>query len=230
MKEIRLLKAEEISAKVKTVYNGSALLLLYKDARVDMTLLDETFGAMNWKRSHKEVKGNLFCTIGVWDGEKWVEKEDVGIESMTEGEKGEASDSFKRAGTNWGIGRELYTSPKIMVKLDPAEYKDKKVFVSFYVSEIGYSESREIAKLTIIDGNGRVRFQWDSGQSKGNLPPTEDAFDLEAYRADVEAMLLACDLIDKDKKALTLKGLPKYDKKLLDAVVERIKKLEKQNG
>jgi len=229
MKDIRLLKPEEISVKVKTVYNGNALLLLYKDARVDMTILDETFGAMNWKRFHKEVKGNLFCTIGVWDGEKWVEKEDVGIESYTEAEKGEASDSFKRAGTNWGIGRELYTSPKIVVKLDPNEYMDKKVFVSFYVSEIGYSESREIAKLTIIDGNGRVRFQWGSGQSKGNLPPTEDAFDLEAYRADVESMLLACDLIDNDKKDLTLKCLPKYNKKLLDAVVARINELQNQN-
>ena len=230
MKEIRLLKAEEISAKVKTVYNGSALLLLYKDARVDMTLLDETFGAMNWKRSHKEVKGNLFCTIGVWDGEKWVEKEDVGIESMTEGEKGEASDSFKRAGTNWGIGRELYTAPNIIVELAPSEYVDKRVKTSFFVNSISYDKSRDIESLSIIDGNGAVRYTWSKKQAKGNLPIEEPDNDLEAYRVEVEAMLLACDLIDKDKKALTLKGLPKYDKKLLDAVVERIKKLEKQNG
>ena len=231
MNEIRLLKPEEISVKVKTVYGGKALLLLYKDARVDMTILDETFGAMHWKRSHKEVKGNLFCTISVFDEsqKQWVEKEDVGIESMSEAEKGEASDSFKRAGTNWGIGRELYTSPKIMVPLESGEYKDKRVFTSFYVSAIGYNENREISKLTIIDGNGRVRFKWDSGQSKGNLPPTDDAFDLEAYRAEVESMLLACDLIDNDKKDLTLKCLPKYDKKLLDAVVARINELENQN-
>ena len=230
MKDIRLLKPEEISAKVKTVYGGSALLLLYKDARVDMTILDETFGAMHWKRSHKEVKGNLFCTISVFDElqNQWVDKEDVGIESMTEAEKGEASDSFKRAGTNWGIGRELYTSPKIMVPLDSGEYKDKKVFTSFYVSDIGYNVSREIAKLVIIDGNGRVRFSWESGKPLGNQPVEE--FDLEAYRADVEAMLQSCDLIDNDKKALTLKGLPKYDKKLLDSVVARIKELEKSNG
>lgn len=230
MKDIRLLKPEEISVKVKTVYNGNALLLLYKDARVDMTILDETFGAMHWKRSHKEVKGNLFCTISVFDEsqKQWVEKEDVGIESMTEAEKGEASDSFKRAGTNWGIGRELYTSPKIMVPLESGEYKDKRVFTSFYVSDIGYNENREISNLTIIDGNGRVRFQWSNGQPKGNQPEVEQ-FDLEAYRYDVESMLLACDLIDKDKKALTLKGLPKYDKKLLDRVVARINELEKQN-
>jgi hypothetical protein len=229
MKDIRLLKAEEISVKVKTVYNGNALLLLYKDARVDMTILDETFGAMNWKRSHKEVKGNLFCTIGVWDGEKWVEKEDVGIESYTEAEKGEASDSFKRAGTNWGIGRELYTSPKIIVRLNRDEFDGKKVYTSFYVSNIGYNENREISNLTIIDGNGRVRFQWSNGQPKGNQPAEEEAFDLEAYRADVEAMLNACELIDNDKKALTLKCLPRYDKKLLDMVVARIKELENQN-
>lgn len=228
---IRLLNAEEISAKVKTVYGGSALLLLYKDARVDMTILDETFGAKNWQRHHKEIKGNLFCVISVWDNEKncWVEKEDVGIESMTEAEKGEASDSFKRSGTNWGIGRELYTSPKIMVPLESGEYRDKKVFTSFYVSDIGYNDSREIAKLVIVDGNGRVRFSWESDKPLGNQPPVEE-FDLEAYRADVEAMLRGCDLIDNDKKELTLKGLPKYDKKVLDAVVEKIKKLEKQNG
>lgn len=231
MKEIRLLKPGEISAKVKTVYGGSALLLLYKDARVDMTILDETFGANNWQRHHKEIKGHMFCTISVYDQEKkcWVEKEDVGIESYTEAEKGESSDSFKRAGTNWGIGRELYTSPKIIVRLNRDEFDGKKVYTSFYVSNIGYNENREISNLTIIDGNGRVRFQWSNGQPKGNQPAEEEAFDLEAYRADVEAMLLACDLIDKDKKDSTLNGLQNYNKKLLDAVVARIKELENQN-
>ena len=84
----------------------------------------------------------------------WVEKEDVGIESYTEAEKGESSDSFKRAGTNWGIGRELYTSPKIIVRLNRNEFNGKKVYTSFYVSDIGYNERREISKLELIDGNG----------------------------------------------------------------------------
>ena len=172
MKEIRLLNKNEISAKVKTVlYGGKALILLYKDARVDMTLLDETFGPLNWKRSHKEVKGNLFCTISIWDEDKkqWIDKEDVGIESQSEGEKGEASDSFKRSGFNWGIGRELYTAPVITIKLENDEYKDKKVYTRFYVSEIGYN-GRDISLLEIVDGNGRKRFSWKSNLPMGQVP------------------------------------------------------------
>ena len=233
MNEIRLLRPDEISVKVRTVLSGGkAMLLLYKDARVDMAILDEAFGKMGWQRHHREVKGNLFCSISVWDDEKkcWIEREDVGIESQTEAEKGEASDSFKRAGFNFGIGRELYTAPNIIVELAPSEYVDKRVKTSFFVNAISYDKSRDIESLSIIDGNGAVRYTWSKKQAKGNLPMEEPDNDLEAYRLEVEAMLLACDLIDKDKKALTLKGLPKYDKKLLDAVVERIKKLEKQNG
>ena len=109
----RTLRADEIDVRVQQVKKNNAgkvfaQLLLYKDARVDMRLLDETFGQMNWKRTHEVVDGNMYCTISIWDSEKkeWVSKQDVGVESMTEKEKGQASDSFKRAGFNWGIGRE----------------------------------------------------------------------------------------------------------------------------
>lgn len=76
-----------------------------KEARVDMRLLDEFFGPTNWKRSHELINGNLFCTVSIWDNEKkeWVSKQDVGTESNTEKEKGQASDAFKRACFNWGI-------------------------------------------------------------------------------------------------------------------------------
>ena len=232
MKEIRLLRKDEISVRQNQIKNGNVFLVLYKDARVDMALLDELFTPMGWKKSYREVGGNLFCTIYAYDKEtnQWVEKEDVGTESNIEKAKGEASDAFKRAGFNWGIGRELYTSPVIAVKLKNGELINGKCYTSFYVSDIECDENREICKLEIVDGSGEVRFSWGSGQAKGNLPPTEVAFDLEAYREEVEAMINACDLIDNDKKALTLKGLPKYDKRLLDAVVERIKKLENGNG
>ena len=231
MKDIRLLRKDEISVRQNQIKSDKVFLLLYKDARVDMALLDELFTPMGWKKSYREVGGNLFCTISAYDKEtgQWVEKEDVGTESNIEKAKGEASDAFKRAGFNWGIGRELYTSPVIAVKLKNGELFNGKCYTSFYVSDIACNENREICKLEIVDGSGEVRFSWSNGQPKGDQP-AEEVFDLEAYRADVEAMLNACDLIDNDKKALTLKGLPKYDKKLLDSVVARIKELEKSNG
>ena len=99
---IRPLLASEIECRVGTMKpDGSGCsLLLYKDARVDMRILDEVFGEMNWKRHHDVVNGNLFCTLSIWDNEKkeWVSKQDVGTESSTEKEKGQASDAFKRAG------------------------------------------------------------------------------------------------------------------------------------
>lgn len=129
---MRPLRADEIEVRVAQIkkakyndkpnekgeYMGKVMVLLYKNARVDMAVLDETFSPENWQRDHKEVKGNLFCGIGVYDGGKgdWVWKWDCGTESFTEREKGEASDSFKRAGFNWGIGRELYTTPQIVLK------------------------------------------------------------------------------------------------------------------
>ena len=63
------------------------------------------------------INGNLFCTVEVWDEEKkeWISKQDVGKESYTEKEKGQASDAFKRACFNLGIGRELYTAPFIWI-------------------------------------------------------------------------------------------------------------------
>lgn len=231
MNEIRLLRKDEISVRQNQIKSDKVFLLLYKDARVDMALLDELFTPMGWKKSYREVGGNLFCTISAYDTatQQWVEKEDVGVESNIEKAKGEASDAFKRSGFNWGIGRELYTSPVIAVKLKNGELFNGKCYTSFYVSDIACNENREICKLEIVDGSGEVRFSWSNGQPKGNQAPVEE-FDLEAYRADVEAMLRGCDLIENDKKELTLKGLPKYDKKVLDAVVEKIKKLEKQNG
>lgn len=99
----RLLRADEIDCRISTVSEKGLSLLLYKDARVDMTILDETVGPENWQRSHELINGNLFCNVGIKCGNEWVWKQDVGTESYTEKEKGQASDSFKRACFNWGI-------------------------------------------------------------------------------------------------------------------------------
>lgn len=119
MCKFRDLKADEIDVRVGQIkYDNSVTLLLYKDARVDMNILDETVGSLNWQREHYECKGNLYCRVGIKDKEsgEWVWKSDCGTESNTEAEKGEASDSFKRACVCFGIGRELYSAPTIEVK------------------------------------------------------------------------------------------------------------------
>lgn len=115
--KFRNLDAEDIECRVSTISEKGCSLLLYKDARCDMRILDESVGSMNWKRSHELINGNLFCNVSIYDNEKkeWITKQDVGTESYTEKEKGQASDSFKRACFNWGIGRELYTAPFIWV-------------------------------------------------------------------------------------------------------------------
>lgn len=121
--EFRALRADEVECRVARATEKGLALLLYKDARCDMNILDETVGPMNWQRSHSRENAN--CTVSLWDKEKnqWISKEDTGTESNTEAEKGLASDSFKRACFNWGIGRELYTAPFIWI---PAFGKDGK--------------------------------------------------------------------------------------------------------
>ena len=113
------LTEKEIDARVATVNEKGCSLLLYKDARCDMRILDEAVGPERWQRKHELINGNLFCNVGInfpsEDGDHWVWKQDVGTESYTEKEKGQASDSFKRACFNWGIGRELYTAPYIWI-------------------------------------------------------------------------------------------------------------------
>jgi hypothetical protein len=160
---MRRLKAEEIEVKVKQVTGKGALLLLYKTARVDMQILDEEFGALNWQSDYKLINNVLFCGIGILGSSGWVWKWDCGIESRAdEGgneKKGEASDAFKRAGFKVGIGRELYTAPFIWAKVETVEDDKKKWqlkdrFLKFAVKEIEYSESGDIIKLSIVDNKG----------------------------------------------------------------------------
>lgn len=170
--KFRKLRPEEIDLRVGTVTDKGVSFLLYKDARVDMTILDETVGAENWQREHYECKGNLFCKVGVFYKEldMWVWKSDCGTESATEKEKGESSDSFKRACVCWGIGRELYTAPFIWVTLPKEFYEPNQVrpkltrkaqatLNRFKVSEIGYNDKGEIDKLVIVDKDGTVVWQ-----------------------------------------------------------------------
>ena len=146
--QFRPLRADEIECRVATVKQNGISLLLYKDARVDMRLLDETVGQMNWKRSHQLIDGNLYCTIEIWDDEKkqWIGKQDLGTKSYSEEEKGQASDSFKRSGFNWNIGRELYTAPFIWIPSSKCEIVPKGSGFTCY-------DRFDVRSIEIVDGN-----------------------------------------------------------------------------
>lgn len=149
--EFRELRADEIDCRVGMCKPNGCTLLLYKDARCDMNILDESVGAMNWQRKH--TRDNANCIVSIWDDDKkqWIEKEDTGTESNTEAEKGLASDSFKRACFNWGIGRELYTAPFIWIPSDKYEKNDKnQPKVGFIVTEMTVKD-RKIVSLSIAN-------------------------------------------------------------------------------
>lgn len=156
----RLLRADEIECRVAQIKANGLSLLLYKDARCDMNILDETVGSFNWKRSHTRENAN--CIVEIWDKEKgqWISKEDTGTESNTEREKGLASDSFKRACFNWGIGRELYTAPFIWIPSDKCKIVPNNnkfaCYDRFQVAEIGYDSNRRINRLVIASKNNIV--------------------------------------------------------------------------
>lgn len=174
MKEFRTLNANEIDCRVSQIASNYCTLLLYKDARVDMNILDETVGPMNWQKSY--LRENANCIVSIYDDAKkqWVSKEDTGTESFAEAEKGLASDSFKRACFNWGIGRELYTAPSIIIfpkKEIKYKYNGKEVD-EFYQNEKGKYETKtrfwveyidyvdkSIKNLIIRDNKGNIRFE-----------------------------------------------------------------------
>lgn len=163
MNKFRTLRADELDCRVGTCNDKGFSLLLYKDARCDQNVLDETVGIENWQRDHKEVKGNLFCGVSIWDENKkqWITKWDCGVESNTEKEKGEASDSFKRACFNWGIGRELYTAPFIYIKGNTEKNSKGNLAPTFKrmeVSEIEYEDGK-ITQLVIL-GDGQPIFTY----------------------------------------------------------------------
>lgn len=161
--KFRNLRADEIDVRIGSVNKGGAALLLYKDARADMNILDETVGPLNWQRKHEVIDGKLFCTISVFDPDKneWVSKQDVGTESYTEKEKGQSSDSFKRACVNLGIGRSLYTAPNIFFftnQLDKytIENGKSKCYDTFSVIDIQYDNLNNIANVTIRNNSNGI--------------------------------------------------------------------------
>lgn len=163
---MRLIKADEILVRVAQCFEKGCTLLLYKDARYDRAMLDEMYGEMNWQNDFKVVDGKIYGGISVWNKElgQWITKWDVGTESNTEAEKGQASDAFKRAAFKWGIGVELYTAPFIFAtiptrKNEKGKYEPANRFAKFKVSNIAFDEERRISALEIVDSDGNVVYK-----------------------------------------------------------------------
>lgn len=187
---IRLLRADEIECRIAMINEKGVSLLLYKDARVDQKILDETFTPFGWKRTHQSIDGILYCTVEIYDKEKgeWIAKQDVGTVSYSEKEKGQASDSFKRACFNWGIGRELYTAPFIWIpsnKVNIQKKEDKFVtYDRFIVRYISFNEHREMQSLLIVDNSGQSVYEWQ----RKSLPDIKVEEKSELTEEQIEAL------------------------------------------
>lgn len=242
--EFRTLTADEIELRVGMANGKGFSLLLYKDARVDMQLLDETVGTMNWMREHQVIDGRLCCTVSVWDDSKkmWVSKQDVGTESQTEKDKGQFSDSFKRACVNLGIGRELYSSPFIWIsghveadnRAKSGYRADQRYVGGLKVSVIEYSDKRIITKLMIEDADGEIVYTYGIKRAKKpKEAPKEkatihaDAPVISAEHAEEIKRLLQ--ETDSDvSKFLHLYGAKDVDSMLEAAYQDAIKRLNRK--
>lgn len=211
--EFRLLRADEIDCRISICNQYGVGLLLYKDARCDQNILDETVGCMNWQRHHTRENAN--CIVSIWDDEKkqWIDKEDTGTESFTEKEKGLASDSFKRACFNWGIGRELYTAPDMFVrqnqlktlKNDNNRWTCKDIFK---VDEIQY-DKRNIIYVRILNLKNNIFIEF--GQPADALKQQNDVGKEKIGQIKAEAVLKRCDAdgidVDRVLKHFKIKSL-----------------------
>ena len=238
----RGLRADEIDLRVGTVGAKGVTMLLYKDARCDMNILDETYGAEYWQRDHKQVKENMFCGVGVWNKElgQWIWKWDCGTESNTEKEKGEASDSFKRACFNLGIGRELYTGGFIFIGCKTKsngskfELENKFEFSGARVSKIVYSEDnskREIVGLEISDKSGNVIFKKGASSVEKKNDGEDEIEALKNSKVDkVQIATMQAEMLKKNVKeeaitnAYKVKALADLTKEQFVAVMKRLEK------
>ena len=198
--KFRDLYVNEIQVRpTDTKYKGKATLLLYQSARAAMDILDDAVGAEKWQKEYYEVAGKVYCRIGInCDGE-WVWKSDCGMESNIDGDKGQASDAFKRAAVNWGIGRALYTAPRIVINCPDSYYYNEHLSMTFYVNHYMVRDG-VITELQIVDKFNNVVFEWTAnGGQKAVEPKIGKVFE----KTNVELLKEFCGGLkgkeDKDK-------------------------------
>lgn len=165
MKKIRTLKAEEIEVRPQSIKNGKANMLLYINSRAATELLDECYGMANWNIEYKDVAGQIYGRLSIYDEEtnRWVYREDTGSESNVEKEKGLASDIVKRCIVRFGV-TELYSSPKIQI--DDDGYGN----TGYKVTEINYDSNRNITHIVISNRFNKEVFRWDNNTA---VQPTQ---------------------------------------------------------
>ena len=190
MCEFRKLKANELQIKcTDTKFKGSATLLIYKDARVDQKVLDETVTPMRWQKDYKEIDGKIYCGVGIKnaDNGEWIWKWDCGTEGNFEAEKSEASDAFKRACFNWGLGRELYDTPKLKIKCPDNYYYNDKMNMTFTVKSIEWKDN-ELVDLVIVDKFGKVVYEYRGVTEQPEMTEEQKLFQL----SNEELMIQFC--------------------------------------
>ncbi len=235
--EFRNLRADEIEARIAMVSEKGCQILLYKNARCDMNILDQAVGPLNWQRDHKELKGNMYAGISIFDPEKgmWVTKWDCGTESFTEAEKGEASDSFKRAGFNWGIGRELYTAPFIWFKATQLKNHSQdersgkwRCTDSFGVEAVEYTGNK-ISYLKIVDNKSKEVYTW--GRSRELQPENVNDRITEEEYAMLNQLLSDADVnIEKLLQQYHVNSLMLLTKVQYTALVNKLSKVIAEKG
>lgn len=199
MLKFRPLTADDVEVRISTVKKNGVQLLLYKDARVDQNVLDESVGVENWQKKYEMIGGNLFCSVGILVDrgagiKEWIWKQDVGVESYTEKEKGQASDAFKRACFCLGIGRELYTAPFIWISADKVEIKDAgkdtyKCYERFAVRSMTVSDGR-ITALSVINSKGIEVFNYGkrTDQSATQEPTAQELSPMPVTAAEIKIL------------------------------------------
>lgn len=194
MCEFRKLRADELQIKcTDTKFKGSATLLIYKDARVDQKVLDETVTPMRWQKDYKEIDGKIYCGVGIKnaDNGEWIWKWDCGTEGNFEAEKSEASDAFKRACFNWGLGRELYDTPKLKIKCPDNYYYNDKMNMTFTVKSIEWN-GNELADLVIVDKFNKVVYDYKNLGASTTVPNLETEEQKLFQLSNEELMIQFC--------------------------------------
>ena len=211
MRDFRLLRPDEIECRVATVTEKSVQLLLYKTARTDAALLDDTVGSMYWCNDYKTIDGKMYCGIGIKDKDtcQWVWKWNCGTESNMEAEKGEASDAFKRAGFVWGIGAELYSSPQIYVPISKCNVKNGKCYDIFEVTSIGYDNAENINAL-VISLNGEPVWNMGTAKKVQKVDTRKAVDEMIANEEKKKAIPKEEDPILKEEPLVLLTGEKKY--------------------